>query len=482
MNNRKSKGKVNKISLCFERTMAIIATANLALVMFDLSYVPWRNFYFKKLPEITQKYDRIKGIEAHRDTQKYLTTVDELQAAIDLSGWQSPAVQDKLSELRNLSMEMIDNDPFAGVGKTGSLEKIKGHMRDRVTAAAEYRQRINSSKAAFNTFWSQEYLLSQGWSRERQFFNQKIRPSLASNYYRHIGENGDFVDRFWILDLPFVALFGLEFLARSLWLKRRHPNFSYLSVILWHWYDLWLMLPLWRWTRLVPVLFRLEKADLWRMHELRRQAQQLIVANFAEEITEMVVVRVINQTQISIRRGELTRWLLSADNLRPYVDINNINEIEAIAGIFVQALIYQVIPQIKPEIAAILQHTINSALNQAPIYRNLQNFPGVDKIQTQLSQELATQITTNVYQAIVSGVEDPLSAKLSSQLVERFTKVLGAEMQKKHVLSEIQDLFIDFLEEVKLNYVQRLSEEEIEEILERTSQLRTNTPLLEGKG
>ncbi len=447
--------------------MAIIATANLGLVMFDLSYIPWRNFYFKNVPEITEKYDLIKSIEPHRDTQKYLATVDELQTAIELAGLQSEAAQTKLGELRNLSTEMIENDPFAGVGKTGSLEKIKRSIRDRLN--------VDSSKQAFNTFWSQEYLLSQGWGREKNFFNNKIRPLIASNYFRHIGENGEFIDRFWILDLPFVALFALEFLVRSLWLKRRYPHFSTLNVILWHWYDLWLMLPLWRWTRLVPVLFRLEKANLWHMHQLRRQTQQLIVANFAEEITEMVVTRVINQTQISIRRGELTRWLLQAESLRPYVDLNNINEIEAIAGIFIQALIYQVVPKVQPEIAAILQHNINSVLNQTPIYRNLQNFPGVEKMQTQLSEELATKIITNVYNAVVSGVEDPVSAQLASQLIERFTTVLGAEMQKKHVLSEIQSLFVDFLEEVKLNYVQRLSEEEIEEILERTSQLKTHT-------
>ncbi|CDN16817.1 Uridine phosphorylase [Richelia intracellularis] len=461
--------------------MAIIATVNLGLVMFDLSYIHWRNFYFKNFPEITQRYDLMKGIEPHRDTEKYLTTVDELQAAIELSGLQSQGAKKKLSELRSLSIEMIDNDPFAGVGKTGSLEKIKRNMRDRI-AAARNGDKISSSKEAFNIFWSQDYLLSQGWGREKVFMNRKIRPLIASNYFRHIDENGKFVDLFWILDLPFVALFGLEFVIRSLWLKRRHPNFSYLSVMLWHWYDLWLILPLWRWTRIVPVLFRLEKAELWRMHQLRRQAQQLIVANFAEEITEMVVVRVINQTQTSIRRGELTRWLLQGDNLRPYVDINNVNEIEAIAGIFVQALIYQVIPQIKPEIATILQYQINTVLNQTPIYRNLQNLPGLGKMQTQLSEELATQITSNVYQALVSSVEDPISAELSSQLMERFTKVLGGEMQKKHVLSEIQNLFIDFLEEVKLNYVQQLSEEEIEEILDRTSQLRTQTsvkPLLD---
>ncbi|WP_339386866.1 hypothetical protein [Calothrix rhizosoleniae] len=456
--------------------MAIIAIANFGLVMFDFSYIPWRNFYFHNVPVITREYDKFKGIEPHRDTQKYLTTVDELQAVIP-SGFKSQAVQKKLAELRSLSVEMIDDNPFARAGKSGSLEKIKRIMRLRLNN--------DSSKEAFKTFWSQDYFLSQGWEEEKDFFDQTIRPLIASNYFRHIGENGDFRDRFWILDLPFIFLFALEFLVRSFWLKSRHPSFSYLNVILWHWYDLWLILPLWRWTRFVPVLFRLEKANLWNMYQLRRQTQQLIVANFAEEITEMVVVRVINQLQISIRRGELTQWLLKGNNLRPYLDINNVNEIEAIAGIFVQTLIYQVIPKIQPELVAILQHNIDKAFNQVPIYQNLQNFPGVGKMQTQLSEELATQIATNVYSAVVRGVEDPISAELSSQLMERFTTALGAEMQKKHVLSEIQSLFIDFLEEVKINYVQRLSEEEIEEILERTTQLKMHTspvqPMLDMK-
>ena len=55
-------------NLWFERIMAITATVNLGLVLFNLSYVPWRDFYLRKLPQIIQIYDPIKGIEPHRDT------------------------------------------------------------------------------------------------------------------------------------------------------------------------------------------------------------------------------------------------------------------------------------------------------------------------------------------------------------------------------------------------------------------------------
>jgi hypothetical protein len=42
-------------------------------------------------------------------------------------------------------------------------------------------------------------------------------------------------------------------------------------------------------------------------------------------------------------------------------------------------------------------------------------------------------------------------------------------------VSEVQDLLSDFLEEVKINYVQRLSQEDIQQIIEQTRQLRTQT-------
>ncbi|WP_414580716.1 hypothetical protein [Scytonema sp. PCC 10023] len=451
-------------NLWFERLMAILASVNLGLVLFDLSYVPWRDFYIRNLPQMTRIYDPIKGIEAHRETENYLATVDALTEQVSQTGLRSPQVATELEALRNLSGEMIDSNPFAAVDKSGTLEKIKNRMRDRIG--------VKSSKQAFSTFWSQAYLSKRGWNQEINFFNQTIRPLIITNYYRSIGENGELIDKFWRIDLPFVILFAVELLARSFYIKRQHPGFSWSNAILWRWYDLFLLLPFWRTLRVIPVLIRLDHARLLNLHPLRQQIHQGIVANFAEEITEIVVVRVINQVQGSIQRGELKHWLSQNENLRSYIDINNINEVEAIGSILVKTIVYQVLPKIQPEIAAILRHNIESAITQAPMYRNLHSLPGLEVMQTQLSDQLATQITANLYGAIVSATEDPVGAKLSSQLLQRFSEALGTEMQKKHVLSEIQNLLIDFLEEVKLNYVQRLSQEDLWKVLEQTKQLR----------
>jgi len=137
-------------NLWFERVMAITATVNLVLVFFDLSYVPWRDFYFRRVPGITRLYDPIKGIEPHRDTKQYLEAVDGLEKQVIQTGLNSPQVKTKLEELHFLSKEMIDSNPFAGAGKSGTLEKIKNRMREHVGQ--------KSAKGAFNTFWSQEYL------------------------------------------------------------------------------------------------------------------------------------------------------------------------------------------------------------------------------------------------------------------------------------------------------------------------------------
>ena len=452
-------------NLLFERLMAIAATVNLGLILFDLSYVPWRDFYLRKLPQIIQLYDPIKGIEPYRDTKNYLEIVKALEEQVRQTGLESPQVNSRLEEIRRLSNEMIDTNPFAGVNKSGTLEKIKNRMRDRIGN--------ESAKQSFATFWSQQYISQNGWDQQINFFNQRIRPLIASNYYRQIGENGEFVDKFWLIDLPFVILFGVELLGRTFLIKRQHPGFSWSEAVLWRWYDLFLLLPFWRWLRIIPVLIRLDQVRLLNLHPVRKQINQGIVANFAEELTEIVVVRVINQVQGSIKRGELTSWLSQQENLRPYIDINNVNEVEAIAGLLVKTIVYQVLPEIQPAIVAILRHNIETVFHQVPVYHNLQNLPGVGQAQTQLSEQLATQITTNLYKTLVSAVEDPVGAKLTSQLVQSFSDALGSEIKKKQVLSEIQSLLFDFLEEIKLNYVQRLSQEDIDQIIEQTRQLRT---------
>ncbi|MFN7522155.1 MAG: hypothetical protein ACK5RD_03160, partial [Aphanizomenon sp.] len=150
-------------------------------------------------------------------------------------------------------------------------------------------------------------------------------------------------------------------------------------------------------------------------------------------------------------------------------------EVEAITGLLIKTCVNQVLPTLQPEVTAILCHSIAVACQQLPGYSNILMLPGLSKAQTQISEQLATQITNNIYSALASSIKDPIAAKLSTQLMEKFTTAFTSEIQQKQVLVEIQSLLNDFLEEVKINYIQRLSQEDIDKILEETRKMRTES-------
>lgn len=450
--------------LWLQRILAIIALVNLLLVSFDLSYIHWRDFYFHHFPEVTQIYDQVKGIEPHRDTQNYLKQVNQLEALVAAEGLHSPEVETALAELRLLSNQMIEDNPFAIANKSGLLEKIKNQMRDRV---ATY-----SSREAFNKFWSSEYLSQVGWSSEINFFNFSILPLLETNYYRHININSKFVDKFWKLDLPFIILFVLDYLVRTFAISRRDPNLTWLEAILRRWYDLFLLLPFWRWLRIIPVLIRLNQSKLVDLRPFQAQINRDFVANFAQEMTEVVGIRMIDGMQNSINRGDVANWMFKSESRRPYVDINNTNELRAIASRLIYLSVYDVLPQVQTDVEALLQYIIKSALNQSPVYRQIQNVPGVNKLPNQLVENLAKDISQTSYKTLKSALEDPEVAKLVSQLVTNFEKTLEAELQKKRNFQEIENLLIDMLEEIKINYIKDIELEGVEKTLDESSQLR----------
>lgn len=448
----------------FDRLMALIAVVNFVLVLFNLSYIPWRDFYFHEVPELTQFYDPYKGIEPHRETQYYLKTVDSLFSQVLQTGVASEEVEVWLEELRFLSDRMIEDNPFALASKSGTLEKIKNHLRDRVHE--------QSAHIAFEKFWSQEHLQQAGWESEFNFFNTDIRPLIEINYYRKIDINGHFIDRFWQIDLPFILLFGLEFLGRTFYLSRERSHLSWLDAMVRRWYDLPLLLPVWQQLRILPIIIRLHQSGLINLERVRIQFNHDIAVGFAEELTEVVGVQMIDQMQDTVRRGDLLRWLLRPETRRAYIDINNRNEVSAIAKRLVNLSVYQVFPQIQPDLEALIQHSIRSTLNQSPAYQQLQSIPGLNRLPEQLTENLAKNLCKTSYDILTAGLEDPELAELNRRLAKNFGKALEAELEKHHNRDEIQSLLIDLLEEIKINYVKNLTVGGLERSLDESEKLR----------
>ncbi|MFB2881851.1 hypothetical protein [Floridanema aerugineum] len=465
--------------LLFERVMAAIALANLTLVIFDVTYIPWRNFWLQgnirlsnltvkvPLPPITKWYDPVKGIEPHRDTVGYLNTVNQLEKQILKTGLKSPEVEKLLAALRLQSTEMIDTNPFAVANKTGTLEKIKNRMRRHLDH--------ESSKEAFQEFWSSPNLSQRGWQEELAYFKRQIQPLIETNYFRPVGENGEFVDFFFEqIDWIFFLIFSMELIGRVIYISRTHKGVSWREAILWRWYDIFLILPFWRILRIIPVAMRLQQSKISSFNKLQRHLNQIIIANFAEEIIEVVVVGVIDQMQSSIRRGDVSDWLSHSQN-RPYIDINNIDEVAEISNIITKLAVYRILPKVQPDIELLLRHNIESVLQNLPAYRSLQGIPGLANLPKQLTEKLVAEISYATYQGLTAAIEDPVGAKLSGNLVNHLGKAIAQEVRNQHTIERIQSLLIDMLEEIKINYVERLSHEDMEQIIEQTRQLRQRT-------
>jgi hypothetical protein len=499
----KTYKKKNKWIIRFEQVMAFIALFNLGLVFLDISYIPLRNFYLKEFrlivqglnyipqsefiekytpslvqayrqipnsfleqaPLLAQGYDYVKGIKPHPETERYLQTVEILKQQVTNTGLQSYQTQRILADLRQQSLQIIQNNPFEVANKTGTLETIKDRMRNHIG--------VDAAETAFQEFWTADYLAANDYEKELEYFETQIETLMDTNYLRAIDpETGEFIDRFWFLDLPFVILFAIEFAGRTYLIHRRHIGLRWIDGMLWRWYDVFLFLPLFRWLRVIPVTVRVDQSDLIKLDSVKRQISQGFVASIAEDITEIVFVRLVNQVQGSIERGDLKKALSEA-NTRQYIDLNETNEVGELSKLFVQLVVYQVLPKIRPDVEAIVRHNVRKVLETSPAFQGMRQVPGLERFETRLTEQFVSVLYQVIYDAIIGALEeDPEAEKLIEELGTNLTQVLTDEMQGKQTLNKMQTLLVDLLEEVKVNYVERLSEEDVEALLEQTRRLR----------
>ena len=199
------------------------------------------------------------------------------------------------------------------------------------------------------------------------------------------------------------------------------------------------------------------------------------MAGIAEDVTEVVVIRLINQMQTSVRQGDIGR-LLSQSGANPYIDINNTNEIAEIIRILAKTIADRVLPAVKPEAETLLQYSIEKALKQSPAYQGIKFLPGSERIISTLSQQLISQSYEAFSGALQAALgEDKQFDRLLESLVANISKSVSSELQAQQSIDKIELLLLDFLEEIKINYVERLSTEDIEEILEQTRSIRKIT-------
>jgi hypothetical protein len=447
--------KITNDRLWKNRVLVILGLVNLGLIAFDISYIPWRRYYFWYVPFITKIYDPIKGIEPNQKTETYINKVKELKLAIANSGLNSQTTQTLFKELQVSSQQMLDSDPFSVAQRTGMLDRIRNRMR--------YHMNEQSAKTAFAKFWDARHFEAKSWQSEIGFYESRIQPLVISNYFRNTDGDDEFINFFWLIDLGFITIFAADILARIYSIRRRNPEMTWLAAARSRWYDIFLLLPFWRWLRIISITIRLHESRLIDLSPIQKEIDRYLVRSLAKTVTREVVIQILNQIQNQVRETDIAA-IVKERFQTEYVDINDVNEVKAISRIIYNISVSEVLPKIQPEIQSLVQYAIQKVMWQFPPYQTLTQIPGIGELSTQLNNKIIQETSGNAYQIILEALKDPQGIKLSEDLIDTLTLAISEELQKKYTWQKLQRLLGDAIEEIKINYVEEMTELEIKKL------------------
>ena len=463
----------------WDRGVALWASLNLALVLFDITYIPLRTFWLQRnltplpqvplvvpltlLPDITPLYDPVKGIEPHRETQAYLEAFRRLDQALLATPPSASTASTATAAVRRRQVElteaMINENPFAASGNSGTLEKIKNRLRQRAGD--------DSAKQAAQRLLSDAWLQQHSWEQERRFWQQQVLPLVATSYWRSIDENGRPSDHFWRLDLLlFQSVFAFDILLRMLRLRRRFPGLSWRDALLRRWIDLPLLLPFWRWMRVVPVVERLSQCGLINVEPLRAAVSRAVVSLLALELFEVLALQLVDGTQSLIRSPQ---WPSRIRSLRSHQSVSGVDDQQLLdlIRLWGPMLLGKVTPRLAPELQSLLGHALQQQLREVP---------GGAIVPVGVSRQLAGGVVESLLDLSRSTAErlarnDDRQSELIQQAIDRFWEELAAALEQPGTLERSQDLLCALLQQLKLNYLAQMNRAGIDALMDELDEL-----------
>ncbi|HEY9720443.1 MAG TPA: hypothetical protein V6D47_00405 [Oscillatoriaceae cyanobacterium] len=421
--------------------MLALAVANLALVVFDFSYLHLRPTYRVHAPQVLTIYDPVKGITPQHITEDYLAEADQAfaQVAAAPTSFQTAAT---LKDLRARSLAMLQDDPFAEAHLSGVFEQIKDHLRTHLG--------VESATSAFTRYWSLENLQGPRLASERAFYRRDLRPLFSRNYFRRLGENGRPFDTFWRIDLCFIPFFALEFLLRGLWGLRSKRYPSWKAVCIDRWYDLVYFVPLVGYglplassstlqlLRMISVGYRMERLGLINPVVLVEEH----TTRFTNVIADVVNLKLLSNYQESVRQFNLAETL---NSLTPTQRAEVTHFIERNLNM----LVTRVLPELSPELEAIAVRAAHRAMDQSPAYQALRQVPMFGSVTEQLLPALVAEVVGGMQKSLAQVVTDRESQRLTEKAIDRFSASLLTHMAQLGTEQDVKNLLIDMLEEQK---------------------------------
>jgi hypothetical protein len=258
-------------------------------------------------------------------------------------------------------------------------------------------------------------------------------------------------------------------------MRRRLPGLSWREALLRRWIDLPLLLPFWRWLRVVPVTERLQSSGLISVEPLRAVISRAVVALLAVELFEVLALQLIDGLQGLIRSR---RWPARIRSLRSHQTVISHDEQELVEllRIWAPLLLTQVAPRLAPELQGVLGHALGQSLQSTVVPPPLRQLEPLLRMEQGLARQLAGGMVESLLDLSRNtgdrlGRRDDQQLQLLQRFIDRLWEELALALENGPVLERSQQLLCTALEEFKRTYVSQISRAGIGGLIEELDQL-----------
>jgi hypothetical protein len=295
----------SKLRLVWDVFMVWVAAINLWLILFDLTYFWLRPLYFTHLPVVTRIYDPVKGIEPHPLTEAVLAEIAAIETELERN-LGSPSIDDHVGRLRELTVRLVQENPFERSGLERANEVLRDLLARRIGRSGSALLDPATLREAVDATWPDDPAELEHRLRN---LDPRIRRDLGLNYYRTYDLGGRPTDHFWIIDLPFLVLFWVEFTVRWIHAVRRRTYARWFFFPIFNWYDVLGLIPVavfrpFRLLRAVSMYMRLSRSQLSHVGKDVFTRTVLYFSNIiTEEVSDRVALRILSEFAEEIADG-----------------------------------------------------------------------------------------------------------------------------------------------------------------------------------
>jgi hypothetical protein len=306
-----------------------------------------------------------------------------------------------------------------------------------------------------------------------------VLPLVATNYWRSIDGNGRPTDHFWRIDLLlFQSVFALDIALRVIRLRRRLPGLRWRDALLRRWVDLPLLLPFWRWLRLLPVVERLQSSGLINIEPLRAVVSRAVVALLAVELFEVLALQLLDGAQGIIRSRQ---WPQQIRRLRSHQSVSNTSgerELVELVRIWAPLVLGQVLPRLGPELQGVLGYTLRQSLDRTVVPLPFRQLKPLLQVETGLSKQLAGGMVDSLLDLARStgnqlARRDAVQVDLLQQVVDRFWEELATALERGEGLVRSQELICALIDDLKGTYLSQINRSGIDALIRELDALTT---------